>query len=147
MRLRWRPRCSRRRRKSACSRGRSRKSGSRRRSARSVPSCARICLPSSVARIGFEFRTACRCDGYSCSPPPAKRRGGGGGGGGGGIRRSRVACAPPPPPPPRHAQGRVEGGEMTEHGFAISPHVFAQVLLLIPLAPKRGRRESRALDA
>ena len=39
---------------------------------------------------------------------------------------------PPPPTPkselrssrPHHAQGRVEGGEIIVHGFAISPHVF-----------------------
>jgi hypothetical protein len=29
---------------------------------------------------------------------------------------------PPPPTPPRHTQGRVEGGEITVHEFAISPN-------------------------
>src|ERR1700676_2669215 len=42
---------------------------------------------------------------------------------------------PPPPTPPRHAQGRVEGGEITVHDFAFSPRVFARGIHLFPHPP------------
>jgi hypothetical protein len=118
---------------------------------------------------GFNFQTACHRDGNRFPPPSAKRRGGVGGGGclsktrcqrkkpteaevPAKVRAFKLALNllkhPPPPTPPRHAQGRVGGGEITVHGFAISPQVFLrEVCSLVRLSPKRGRRECRALDA
>jgi len=55
------------------------------------------------------------------------------------IRCQRSQPIDPPPPTsrasfarlgPRHAQGRVEGGELTEHDSAISPHVFLREVFL-----------------
>ena len=54
---------------------------------------------------------------------------------------------PPPPTPPRHAQERVEGGEITAHNFAISPRIHASFAINFPPSPNRGRRECRAPDA
>jgi hypothetical protein len=39
------------------------------------------------------------------------------------CQRSKL-IDPPPPTPPRHAQGRMEGGEITVHDFTISPQVL-----------------------
>ena len=54
---------------------------------------------------------------------------------------------PPPPTPPRHAQGRVEGGEITAHNFAISPRVSREFCQVRSALLIRGRRECRAPDA
>jgi hypothetical protein len=55
---------------------------------------------------------------------PLLPRSGGEGSGVGGPQQARCHRSkrrrPPPPTPSRHAQGRVGGGEITEHGFAIS---------------------------
>ena len=62
------------------------------------------------------------------------------------CQRSKLTD-PPPPTPPHHAQRRVEGGEITVHDSAISPHVLREVFLYFPPSPIRGRREYRAPDA
>jgi hypothetical protein len=48
----------------------------------------------------------------------------------------------PPPTPPHHAQGRVEGGEITVHGFAISQRVAPEVCYQHSALSVRGRREA-----
>src|ERR1700682_5513010 len=49
--------------------------------------------------------------------------------------------------PSRHSQRRVEGGEITAHGFAISRPDTPEVCYKFPCPPIRGRRECRAPDA
>ena len=52
---------------------------------------------------------------------------------------------PPPPPPPRHAQGRVEGGELTEPGAVVV--IGGKEHLSFPVIPGRSRSErTRNLD-
>jgi hypothetical protein len=47
------------------------------------------------------------------------------------CQRSKL-IDPPPPTPPHHAQVRVEGGGITVHDFAISPHVLREVFVYFP---------------
>jgi hypothetical protein len=49
---------------------------------------------------------------------------------------------PPPPTPPRHAQGRVEGGEIIVHDCAISQHDKPEVCQKFPALSNRGRGEA-----
>jgi hypothetical protein len=73
------------------------------------------------------------------SPPPAKRRGGVGGGGWRGINRGRVPADRPPTPDPSPPRAlRVEGGELTEHDFAISPHVPREFCFEHPALQSEG---------
>src|ERR1700686_3505166 len=91
--------------------------------------------------------TACWCgtrplQRFSCSPPPAKNErssllGLGVGGLSTGTAAPVYAAPPPTPTPPRHAQGRVEGGEITVHDFAISPQVLREVCSLVRLPLKK----------
>ena len=45
---------------------------------------------------------------------------------------------PPPPTPPRHAQERVEGGEITVHDFAISVRASASLSRAFAISPRNA---------
>src|SRR6202166_2822856 len=90
------------------------------------------------------------------APLPPRSGGEGAGGVARHTPRQRFLLIDPPPPTsrasfarlgPRHAQRRVEGGERTVHGIAISPHVLREVCFEFSPSPSRGRRACRAPDA